>query len=103
MIESVTFKIFEFDRLGIKKYKKFTLNIKSIKTICCGGTGCNIYYKNGKTKYLHWYSDSIKEMLDEHQLRFDGKILWFDDETYNIFWDWYSQFPFDDICQELSL
>ena len=102
MKEKVTFKIFEFDRLNMRKYKEITLNIKSIKTICCGGVGCTIYYKNGKSRLLYWYTDDIKMALDE-LIPPTNKAFWFDDETYDIFWEWYKQFPFDDICEELEL
>jgi len=99
MINDVTFKVFSFDKIGNKKNSEITLKIKSIKTICCGGCGCTIYYKNGKRKTILWDDTRIKQVLDDDL----ESQIWFNNETYNLFSNWKEQFSFDKICQQDNL
>lgn len=101
--EKVTFKIFKFNNLGIRKYKSLTLNINSIKMIHCGGCGCTIYYKNGRKKTILWLDYMILEEMKNDSSLDLSSYLWFEEgngKEYQKFSSWKEQFPFDEIYRE---
>jgi hypothetical protein len=92
MKSEVTFNVFQYNKNKEKRFKEITLNIKSIKNLTCGGVGCLVRYNNGKKKLILWDCGNNLEHF-EYELQ-DGKYdeflkaIWFDEETYDIFWEW---------------
>ena len=87
--KKVIFKIFQYDKNKQKKFKEITLDLNEIKNIDCSGCGCSIIYNNGKTKLIYWDTTSILKQLEFDILDDDFiNTIWFEDETYNIFWKW---------------
>ena len=101
--EKVTFKIFKFNKLGLRKYESITLNVNSINMVSCGGCGCTIYYKNGRRKTILWLDYGVLEDMKNDSSIDIGEYLWFkecESEEYQKFWKWKQQFPFDEIYME---
>ena len=95
-IEEAKFKIFKLEKFGKKKYTDITLDINKLKYVFCSGFGCKVKYNNGRTKSLFWHDNKIEEEYKEHYSKDDfNNITWFDNETYDVFWEWYKQYEND--------
>ena len=90
--KEVKFKIFQYNKNKQKRFKEIILKLNAIKNINCTGCGCFIIYNNGRKKLIYWDSKDTLEQFefDICNNDYDDFIstIWFEDETYNIFWKW---------------